>query len=435
MGYICSLSCLAIGLLSFVRHKKLYHPVVSFSFLYFVITLMSSVRLYDFYPANDNAYIIILCGVICYALGSKFASNKNIVIAGKKLVNTYEFNEKVYYMLLAICLIIILPRFFTIASYLLKGNSIGDVYVTLAGSVGDETEVLAQSSLQGLLMQFVGYPILYIIVPTSILLFFRTFRKKYILIAVALGLIRVLLDSRRTYLISFFFFILVAFLRYLKDKHILSDKIGKKFLKLKKWIPLFLVAIILTFIFISSSRSNTIGQDTSFLGTFYNYYAGCVQYLGYCIDSYSFNYTYGFTTFRGLFAPIFGVLKLIGINPILFYQEATEIVNGMKYVVMNVAPRSRFNSFTTCFYQFYCDGGYIGIVILSFIFGMYSQSLYKRFVENSQLRYEAKYLYFYGTILMLSFTNMLTILAFIVWPLIIERFMYKVNYKKEKQYV
>lgn len=425
MGYICSLMCFLVCIFSYIRNKRVYHPVVSFAFLYFIITFMSSIRLFNFYSSNDISYIIIMCGVICFAMGSIFSENKKILIGEKKLENTYEFNNKAYYFMLAICLIIILPRFVTIMSYLFTGNSIGDVYVILAGSTGNETGELAQSSIQGLLMQFIAYPILYIIVPTSIIMFFRTFKKRYLLIAIALGLIRVLLDSRRTYLISFFIFILVSFLRYISDKHILNEIMYRQLHKIKKWIPIFLLTIIFTFIFISSSRAETIGHKTSFLGTFYNYYAGCVQYLGYCIENYSFNYTYGFTTLRGLFSPIFGVLELIGINSIASYQEATEIVNGMKYIVIDVAPGSGFNSFTTCFYQFYCDGGYLGIIIISFLFGLYSQSLYKKFIKSRQVRYEARYLYFYGSILMLSFTNMLTILVFIVWPLIIERFMYK----------
>lgn len=432
MGYLCAFLCLMICLFSYGRHRKIYHPVVSFSFLYFLITFMSSMRLFGFYEAPDNAYLIILCGVLFFAVGSVIAESKRIVIGKSAEGSYYEFNKMAFYLMLSLCLLIIIPRFITIGSYLLRGNSIGDVYVTLAGSVGGETEELAQSGFQGLLMQFVGYPILYILVPTSILLFFETFEKKYLLIAISLGVIRVLLDSRRTYLISFFLFVLVAFLHYQKKKGILSENILRRINKIKKWIPAFLAAILLMFVFVSSSRADTLGQENSFLGTFYNYYAGCVQYLGYCIENFDFDFTYGFTTFRGLFAPIFGVLKLVGINPVTPYQVATEIVNGMKYIVLYVAPGARFNSFTTCFYQFYCDGGYIGIVILSMLFGAYSQALYKRFLYDNQLRFEAKYLYYYGTILLLSFTNMRTILAFIVWPLLIERFLYKKRYQKEQ---
>lgn len=405
--------------------------MVSFSFLYFLITFMSSMRLCGFYAAPDNAYLIILCGVFFFAIGSVIAESKRIVIGKSTERPYYEFNKTAFYLMLFLCLLIIIPRFITIGSYLLRGNSIGDVYVTLAGSVGDETEELAQSGLQGLLMQFIGYPLLYIIVPTSIVLFFNTFEKKYILIAVTLAIIRVLLDSRRTYLISFFIFLLVAFLHYQNKSNFLSEKIVRSIKRIKKWIPIFLIVILLFFSFVSNSRSSTQGQQSSFLGTFYSYYAGSVQYLGYCIENHNFDYTFGFTTFRGLFAPVFGVLKLVGINPVTPYQLATEIVNGMKFVVFFVAPGTRFNSFTTCFYQFYCDGGYIGIVVLSMLFGAFSQALYKKFLYDNQLRFEVKYLYFYGTILLLSFTNMRTILAFIVWPLLIERFLYKKSYQKE----
>ena len=425
MGYLCALLCGGICVFSYVRYKNIYHPIVSFSFLFFIVSFMSSLRLFEFYAAPDFAYLIILFGVICFSVGAIISDRVNIVFGKHNNFTQYELNKTIYFVMIFICLLIIVPRFLTIGKYLLLGHSVGDVYVTLAGSVGAETEDLAQSSLQALLIQFVGYPILYIIVPTSVLLFFRTFEKKYLIIATGLGLLRVLLDSRRTYLISLFIFFLVSFLLYQNKKELMDEKIVRKLEKIKKWIPIILILIIAAFEIVSRSRSNTFGQQSSFLGTFYNYYAGCVQYLGKCIDSYAFEHTYGFTTLRGLFAPFFGVLKIFGIDPIHPYQVATDIVNGMKYVVIQIGPGIRYNSFTTCFYQFYCDGGFFGIAFLSVAFGFYSEALYKRFLYDNQLRFEVRYLYFYGTILMLSFTNMRTILAFILWPLIIERFMYK----------
>lgn len=423
MGYVCSFLCLFIFLFSYIRHNKIYHPVTSFSLLFFVVTFMSSLRLYNFYTAPDIAYIIISCGVLFFSIGSILVENKRFVVGKNVHEKKYDFNKCMYYILLSICLLIVFPRFVIILSYLLKGNTIGDIYVILAASTIEEEE-LALSGLQNILMQFIGYPILYTLVPTSIVLFFNTYEKKFIIIAFILGIIRVLLDSRRTYLISFFLFLFIAFLHY-KEKLLLNKKYHNLVKKIKKYIPLLLIAIILIFTFISRSRSNTVGQKYSSLGSFYNYYAGCVQYLGYCIQNYRFEHSYGFTTFRGLFSPIFGMLKIFGIEPIHPYQVATEIVNGMKYVVFYVAPNSRFNSFTTCFYQFYCDGGYIGIIFLSIIFGMFSQILYTKFIYDNQLRFDVKYLYYYGTILLLSFTNMLTVLAFVVWPLLIERLLYK----------
>ena len=430
MGLICTIIATVICIFSLIRHKKIYHPVVSFALLYSLIMFMSWVRAYNYYAAQDKAYFLITLGVVCFAVGSLTVEKLTIKYRKGKAPIVYQLNYKMFYIMLILCLIIIIPRFITILLFILRGNSIGDVYVILAGSAGMENEI-TQNGMQNLLMQFIGFPLLYIVVPTAVVIFFKTFKKKFLILSLSIAIMLVLLDSRRTYLISFFLFVFIAFIISLNEGKVNNFNIIYQLKKLKKWSLIVLIGVIFFFYFITQQRAETVANgEVSLIHTFYNYYGGTVQYFGYCLEEFNKEYTLGFTTFRGFFSPIFGIIRYLGIDSPHLYQVATDIVNGMKYIVLYVSPIDRFNSFTTCFYQFYCDGGIIGIVILSYLFGAYSQSLYKKCVETKQIRYETKYLYFYGVILMLSFTNMRTILIFIAWPLIIERILYKKSRRK-----
>ena len=61
-----------------------------------------------------------------------------------------------------------------------------------------------------------------------------------------------------------------------------------------------------------------------------------------------------------------------------------------------------FNSFATCFYYFYRDGGFVGIIIESGIYGFFSYRTFKNLKEKSQ----AREIILYSVILITIFTSM-----------------------------
>lgn len=407
---------------AYFKEKKYYHPVVSFSFLYFLIMFMSSLKLYGFNSSGDTSYVLFTIGVLFFTLGSlcmkkvRFQTLNNV---------EYKFVERRYLIMVCICLVLVMIRFTVILKFFLSGGTIGDVYVTMAGATESYDGELAQSKLQNLIMQFITLPFLNVIVPTSLVLFFTTLKKKYLFISIILSTMLVLLDSRRTYLISCILFVVIglSFFYFNEKKTVDKEKLKKQ---LKKWGGLVVLLFFFLFVFITKQRFSTLNQtEGSVFHTFYAYYAGTVQYFEFMIKEHTFEYTYFFSTLRGLFSPIFGILNIFDIDSPYSYQIATDIVNNMKHHVLYVSPTDRFNSFTTCFYQFYCDGGIIGIIVMSFMFGAYSQYLYNNLILGKGIRFKVKYMYYYGVILMLSFTNMRTILMYITWTLILERFLYK----------
>ena len=91
---------------------------------------------------------------------------------------------------------------------------------------------------------------------------------------------------------------------------------------------------------------------------------------------------------------------------------------------MMISPTKEYNSFATAFFQFYCDGGILGIIILSFLVGFYAQSIFEKMVVFGSKRAETTYVFFYSNVMMLSFVNIQTVLALNFWPLILVGFLY-----------
>ena len=81
------------------------------------------------------------------------------------------------------------------------------------------------------------------------------------------------------------------------------------------------------------------------------------------------------------------------------------------------------------FFQFYCDFGVVGIVALSFLYGVFAENIFEKMVILKSKRAEATYVFFFANILMLSFVNMEAVLALNFWPLVLVRFLYPSNNK------
>lgn len=200
-----------------------------------------------------------------------------------------------------------------------------------------------------------------------------------------------------------------------------------KFHKSRKYALLLVPLFISLFIFVSSQRSIAAdGQDnSSFLQTLTQYYGASVQFFGSSIHRAGIDdYTFGFSALRGFFAPFFGILKFLGMDSPSVLNDANTYLEFLHSHLLRISPEKNYNSFATCFFQFYCDGGIIGIVLLSFLYGYYAQHIFEKMVILKSKRAESTYVFFFANILMLSFVNMETVLALNFWPLVLVKFLY-----------
>jgi len=436
MYLLCIFLVLVYFFASVIKDRNILSPSSSFTFLYLVVFILSAFGWYGIYRASDDAYFLITLGITCFVAGCvikrKSPKGKTLFSTGKVLDVSDKLREPIYWTMFIICMVVLLYSAYTILLFFRSGGNIGEVYVLAASATDGEENELTKSSFQILLESYIAYPLLYLLVPVSVVEFFNTYKKKYLTVAVILALLRVILDARRTYLAAFILIVAFCFVLHRKDLRYFDKALQCKIKNIYKFSFLILILIGYIFILISELRSVArTGEDQySTLQTLTYYYGGSVQFFEECITKIKIEYTYGFSTLRGFFAPFFGVFKLFGLDSPEILENANAYLAELHLHILNISPTKTYNSFATCFFQFYCDFGIIGIVFLSFCFGFYAQSLYNKLIFYKNKRSEATYVFFFANIMMLSFVNIGTVLALTFWPLVLVRFLYPVRKHK-----
>ncbi|HFR3476322.1 TPA: oligosaccharide repeat unit polymerase, partial [Streptococcus suis] len=94
------------------------------------------------------------------------------------------------------------------------------------------------------------------------------------------------------------------------------------------------------------------------------------------------NYNWGFNSFNSLVRLVVKLASMIGINlegELLTRGTYTMIRYDLTNYVSNTRP---YNAFVTMFANFYVDFGYVGVVGLSSLFGIFSSWQYQRLMKK-----------------------------------------------------
>ena len=248
-------------------------------------------------------------------------------------------------------------------------------YIHRMYNVIDEDGILGTSTINRSIVSWLVWPVLHASL-TTLAVFLqcdsdnKNHLKKWctVIILSNLGLFT-LISGKRSFLIDIaMYFIAVYFMRGRKVILNRKTKIG---------IVIVTVALVFGFNYISTGRGST-----SVTHLFYTYLVGCIPHL-----SNKLQYTpvdvVGFTSIYGFFhAPI------TLINAVLHSDILSSIRDSMSQLVaytqmrVSIGPGRTYNAFLTPFYYFYLDGGWIGNLILSYIFGVISMKIYHNYLKK-----------------------------------------------------
>lgn len=435
MNYLCLFTTIICCIFCYKRDKTVFSPSVAFSGLFSIVFIFASSGWYGMYSAPDSAYSLITIGVLSFLIGTvvmkKYSLKNAFYITGKNINENDRLHSRIYWRMFWLCILVLMSSIIMIGTYLMSGATLGDVYVVAAAATDGEVNELSKGGFQVLLESYIAYPLLYLLVPVSLVEFFSSYKKKYLFVALFLALLRVCLDARRTYLTAFILMTVICIYMHRKDYKFFNAQLYKRFKYFRKYSLFIVLFVFFFFSYVSSQRSIAkLGEDeSSTIVTLVEYYGGCVQFFGYCIENVVNDHTFGFSTFRGFLAPFWGIFKLIGIESPSFLNDANKYLETLHATVLNINPSKPYNSFATCFFQFYCDFGVVGIVALSFLYGVFAENIFEKMVILKSKRAEATYIFFFANIMMLSFVNMETVLALNFWPLVLVRFLYPSNNK------
>ncbi len=428
MGVICFIISLIISYFgySWFGKKKVYAPLFLFALFWGILCFLSELRLYRLYETSSFAYLNVLIGVLGFTLGCVLIKVRpKVSYSHYQTLSPFRFK-----VVLGICIIGLYLNFKVILSFLRGGFDISYIYYVMASDPlgeGNELSGLFSENLLRL-QQFVGYPLLYTLVPIAIAEYIEGKKKFYLYIVIFLSLTRFLVDIRRTYIVIIVLFVIVLLVmrrNKFKKLKIIAQKIS---LKSKITIAAALMVITGLFSVLSQIRLSEDDENEHYtvFSNFYHYYVGSLPYFSQRLEQdKGDDYTYGFTSFRGLVSPFVAVAKIAGVNKVELMDKANENVTSLHGVTLPISPAKKSNSYATLFYEFYFDGGIFGVFLFSFLFGMYSQRLFLKAEVYKTKRYIWKYSYLVSLFLFLSVLHFNGVVVCYIWPFVLERFLYK----------
>lgn len=433
MEFIMILLTLLLCVYCYKIDSCAYNPAAIYSLFWFCMMLLAWFQFYDIYEVSIEVYMLAFISVSFFVMGHVI----NLMLRSRFNITRkvkYDINIKMYYILLIVCIISLWQNYTLIGYVLSEGLSVSSAYFLMARAVVGQSEELKEiyTDLGSQVQQYIGYPLLYLLIPTSILLYYKTFKNKYLVIVLLLFLIRFLADFKRTLLV--FIILFFVFYAILMRKNISIAYQNNPFIRKKiKYFSIGLsVALFAFFWVVSTLRHNMPGDEYSLFQNFYYYYIGCFELLDIRISGWeglNIDYTLGFTTFRGVIAPFIAIGKLIiGDEISTTFLDATYLVNSLHDYVVYISPYHLYNTYTTSLFQFYCDGGYIGVCVLSFLYGAFVSILYKDFCEVGDIRSVFRFGYIFCVFILFTNMHINSIVICYVWPLLLERLIYNRKY-------
>lgn len=351
---------LTSGLITwYCLHKKEYkRSILSiFCVLWASIFYLYTFRFFGLYDCKDGTFLMYLIGFASFFLGY-------IIIKPNKSNNSSKFNEitnkrKDLRVILLKCLAIL-------SIYVLVKKSILAIPYWIAGGGGEVKSAIIQDDALNtgaaleILYTFLCRPIQIIMVIYAIVVIMSGLKDKSIMwLAVILTLSGYICSGSKFALIELA--IMCAAYLWLFTK--LSFRTA-----FNRYKYLFIgVSIIL--IFISMLMST---KDDGFLSTAYSYMCGCMPCSDNALNSIlSDDNFYGLYSFNGILRAINLIPRYLGIGP--DFKIILDIVweNIMRFEnTMYISPTIKYNAFVSMFTFFYADGGFVGVFLLSFLFGL-----------------------------------------------------------------
>ena len=416
MAIGCILVCTVCCVITYLKDRRFLNPVFIYSLFWGLISFLASLGLYGIYETSDEAYFIVGIGVVCFAFGGMFIDKFRL--NPEKSRN--ELNHVVFNIAVLLCAICLIYNYKIIWRLISGGFSAQQMYLLVAQTSGGEETIISEANnlFELRLQQYIAYPLLYTLVPIAIKYFIDTKKKYYLFVALFFSIVRFAFDLKRTYLVIMIPYTLII----LATKFEVGSQLKKMKRSTKRKVVLSSVLFLGLFILISSIRK---GESYSLFDNLYHYYCACLPYFSRRLEMTDLtNYTFGFTSFRGLLAPIFAAFGLFGFGEPRLMTEATSFIQSLHDVILNVSPTYLFNSYGTVFLEFIKDGGIVGVILLSIIYGGTAQLYFKRMVKFGSRRDVIKYSYFLSSFILLSVLHFNGVVVCYIWPIALERLFY-----------
>ena len=362
---------------------------------------LANLRLYGFDQGSDQAAMVMIVGIFFYTVGyilayavrSKKVYTKNtnsLLYTENRAINgNRNFNKYVVVAALIFVSVYSIFRLYLTYRLLRAGYSYTQIRAVYFNDAVLSDDVGARAG-RNRLDVYLFYPLIQLLIFISCIVFFNETKvpqkKKTIFLLIAFACVGLTTFSNGGRDIIYFSVVIFLFCYELSRKGKKREGSDRRRIskKQRRLLILILAAAIIAIIVMTFRRSKT-GENSlqSLMRTVYLYFTGWVPHFSIRLnDVSSTDYTYGYAFSLGLFKFFAaGLHRLLGIPTSRLYSMAEAITSNLQTRV-SIGGGNRFNAFVSLFYYFYCDGGYLGVIIESFIFGLFCASVEKRYKKN-----------------------------------------------------
>lgn len=409
---VCVFLLWILFIFSLLISRKIYSPIVVFSFVWSVIITLYSFHLYGLFYAKEDHILYLYIGIVFFVLGcisvSKFSVRKN------KPNYNLILNEKALELLVLFAIIVLGYG----SIYNLQNISLTVHTLRYGGAMNI-------SNVYIILRDFFAVPIVYVCICYFVaLLLSGCFKLKWLTYTSLLVLLDILslFEQIGVYVLALCVIFLFLFIIQ-NEKHNLHNLIFKR---LKKYFRIIGISMTALLILVVNLREIDLVKQV------YSYIANSVTLFS--IDMSEFQsvsrstdigmYTYGLASLQGIFRlPLAIIEGVFGYTSNRFESASYFYATYLAYPKY-ISSHGLYNSFATMFIYFYKDFGLIGIPVMSFVYGAVSQMIYKRFEKNKDIFSIAMYVFifttFFFTYIQSPFTDKKYAFA-IVWLILLRK--------------
>ena len=396
---------LACAFFCWYFYHNLYNPGIIMALLWVAILLIYYLNFESFTAVSMITYISITLGVVFFTLGCFFSKYINFTIHASNSrtfrTNGYVLRYNIVIFLEILSILVLFPEVVKNIRILMSGET----FALIRANNNGENNVL-NSSLFALLRNYIISPFIFVIYPIAGYTLYacrnKTIKFWVVALSAFLCVINTFTQGGRATIVYFLLHIIL--IGILIQKKLTIPK------RIKRWIVFFIVVGLFALYQVSLSRG-----ITKFGSSFVVYFSGCVPLLDnkLSVINQSGSFLYGGAFFNGVLSYIFTVFENLGFHYPSSLARVDEILFSVEQSV-SIGSSLRMNAFVSMFYYFYLDGGLIGIVIESYIYGCLCSYIFRRSRGAVDGRFIVVYALLFQSILFSMVRFQLVVSAFVI---------------------
>lgn len=396
---------------SYAKFHSALHPIFLYNLLWFIVTIILQINIMEWYPLNNDVYMVLLVGLIAFDAGGLLIGYGSLkkyspwnqegsyeIGKAKDSINYRKVGNRLL-MIQLVLTVISIPLFIRGITYVQR-YGMSSMRTIFANGV----EAGYMTAAERILFLHLGiFPAMQTCSFIQVFLWAKGKIKGWHLVMSIVDLILVVVVTVGRW--ELFYFALSMFCAYMLNKKPSGSSMGMtKQRKIGKKVRILLIAAIMALVSVTVQRHKVIGN---IFITILNIVAGyfCCGpallqvMLRNPVASGISVWHWGQSLFGGLLGCISYILQIITFKRVRLNLYDTQAYAAEFYVV---GANQRMNAYPTWYYYFMQDFGYLGVIFITAIIAGISVRIYRNAKRNPSIDNQLAFFYVLHVILFAS---------------------------------